>query len=216
MKLKKILESIIDEEYPTSWNVEEFAKLTKFSERQKYCDEHLTKLTSGSGRIIYKIDNEKVLKLAKNTKGVAQCESEISLGADTYFDNLVAKVFESHQDGHWVEMQLATKCTPSKFKSIMGYSFDHYAQMLKHFYFTNVKPSRYGGFAPIDDEAAREIIIEDDFYNSMCELMQSYDMPAGDFSRINSYGIVLDGGSEKVVVVDYGLTNDVFDTHYSR
>ena len=68
------------EDYPSSWNIEEFKSLRSFAERKRYCDANLQKIASGSGRIVYKVDNQKVLKLAKNKKGVAQNEIESELG----------------------------------------------------------------------------------------------------------------------------------------
>ena len=67
---------IIDEmAYPVSFNMAEFKTLTTFSERIRYCQTRLQRISSGSARIVYKIDNEKVLKLAKNRKGIAQNEA---------------------------------------------------------------------------------------------------------------------------------------------
>lgn len=221
MKLKQIYKKILsetlqtplDEDYPTSWNVEEFAKLENFSQRQKYCDEHLTKMISGSGRIVYKIDNDKVLKLAKNTKGIAQNMTEIDLGGESYFDHLFAKVYESDPDGKWVEMQLASKLTTGKFKSIMGYSFEDYSKAIRNFDFQNVNIDRRFSQYEIEDA---DTIYEDEFYSGVTELMANYRMPSGDLVRTNSYGVVSDGGSDKVVLVDFGLTQDVYDDHYKK
>lgn len=58
--------------YPETFNMEEFKSISRFASRIKYCETHLQRISSGSGRIVYKIDDEKVLKLAKNPKGVAQ------------------------------------------------------------------------------------------------------------------------------------------------
>lgn len=215
MKLKKIYEEIIGEDYPVTWDVEEFASLKGFADRQRYCDKNLIKMMSGSGRIVYKIDDEKVLKLAKNKKGVAQCNTEIKLSNDNYFNHLFAKVYESDENGLWVEMQLANKLKESEFKSIMGYSFKDYAHMLMYFYSTNIKPSKGVRYSPVQDEEIKNHIQEDQFYNDMCELMQSWDMPEGDLTRTNSYGVVKDGGSPSVVLVDYGLTQDVYNDYYA-
>lgn len=57
--------------YPVSFNFDEFKSLKSFAQRVRYCDEHLQKLGSGSSRIVYVVDNDKVLKLAKNKKGLA-------------------------------------------------------------------------------------------------------------------------------------------------
>ena len=73
---------IIDEmAYPVSFNMAEFKTLKTFAERIRYCQTRLQRISSGSARIAYKIDNEKVLKLAKSRKGIAQNEAE---GGDYY------------------------------------------------------------------------------------------------------------------------------------
>lgn len=221
MKLKQIykkilsenLKTFIEEDYPTSWNVEEFAKLDNFSSRKDYCDTHLTRLSSGSGRIVYKIDNDKVLKLAKNTKGVAQNEVEIELGGNSYFNNLFAKVYESDPTGKWVEMQLASKLTTGKFKSMLGFSFDDFSRALINFDAQNVTFKRLSRPLEVKDE---ELIYEDEFYAGVTELMSNYRIAAGDFTKTSSYGVVSDGGSDEIVLVDFGLTQDVFDDHYAK
>lgn len=141
---KKLFESeVLGEEYPSNWNIDEFAKLRTYAERVRYCDQHLIKLKSGSGRVVYKIDDEKVLKLAKNPKGVAQNEYEIEWGDDQYHASVLAQTFEAHPNGLWVEMELARPCTKPLFKKILGYSFDDYCTAMRYYYFTNIKPSRY-------------------------------------------------------------------------
>lgn len=77
--------------YPTSFNFVEFNNIGSFAGKKRYCDERLQKLSSGSARIIYKVDEEKVLKLAKNAKGLAQNQEEArsyaiecGIGAEVY------------------------------------------------------------------------------------------------------------------------------------
>jgi len=50
-----LIQKDLDEDYPTSWSIEEFKKLTSFSARVNYCNQHLQRLSSGSSRIVYKI-----------------------------------------------------------------------------------------------------------------------------------------------------------------
>lgn len=211
MKLKNILVEIMTEEYPSSWNWDDFKALKGFSDRKKYCDTHLEFLVSGSGRLVYKVDNDKVLKLAKNKKGVAQCEVEISLGNDSYIDHIVAPIFEYDEDGLWVEMSIAQKLSKGKFKSLMGYSFDDFAQEMQHYYFTNIKPTRS---IRISTSPSHDVIVEDEFFNGICDLMGSYDMPVGDLRRLNSFGVITKDGDERVTLIDYGLTNSVYDDYY--
>jgi hypothetical protein len=50
--------------------MDEFKGLITFKDRITYCDNNLKKISSGSGRIVYMIDDIKVLKLSKNSKGL--------------------------------------------------------------------------------------------------------------------------------------------------
>jgi hypothetical protein len=133
--IKKLLrENLVGEDYPSSWDIEEFKNLKSFNARVKYCNEHLSRISSGSSRIVYKIDDEKVLKLAKNKKGLAQNEVEIEYS--NYYDisDIVAKVFESDENNLWVEMELAKKVTPNIFKNVVGISFEDYATGMRYKY----------------------------------------------------------------------------------
>ena len=93
--------------YPTSFDIQQFKQIRSFAEKIRYCDSRLIKLGSGSGRIVYQIDDEKVLKLAKNAKGIAQNAVE----AEGYIQNysIAARVFETDDNDSFVEMELARK-----------------------------------------------------------------------------------------------------------
>lgn len=72
----KLIESYLEEDYPTNFDLDEFSKLTSFNKRIQYCKERLKRISSGSSRIVYMVDDTKVLKIAKNQKGLAQIEVE--------------------------------------------------------------------------------------------------------------------------------------------
>jgi len=208
-----VIESLIGEDYPASWDKEYFKTLNSFASRIRYCEEHLQRISSGSSRIAYKIDNEKVLKLAKNKKGLAQNEVEVGASLDTYHNFLFAKVFDYDASDLWLEMELARKLKKKDFKRIKGYSFDEYSMGLNYFYHTNVRPRRFNPTKP--SEEIMETLWEDPFYSTMCEYMKNYDAPVGDLIRTSSYGIVIRDGEDDVVLIDYGLTSTVYDTYYS-
>ena len=104
IKLTSILENIVSEDYPQSFDMKFFKTLQSFASRKKYCDEHLKKIAQGSSRIVYYIDNEKVLKLAKNKKGLAQNEIEIDYSDDYMLTGIVAPVYDYHENFLWLEM----------------------------------------------------------------------------------------------------------------
>lgn len=208
----KIIENLMDEDYPSSFDMEHFKSLRKYSERVRYCDQHLKKISSGSARIVYIIDNEKVLKLAKNEKGVAQCEVEIQWGNDSYFGGILAKTLDSHPDGLWVEMELARKVKKGDFKTLAGFNFDDLNTYLR-----NVEQENKGrkSIFGIDPEV-KETMEQNEFVTELVDLMNSMDAPAGDMTRLNSYGLVKRNGHDTIVLIDFGLTNDVYSDYYDR
>lgn len=209
-----LIETMLGEEYPQSFNMEEFKTLKSFNARIKYCQEHLKRISSGSSRIVYMIDDEKVLKLAKNNKGIAQNEVEISYGGDYTLDGIVAEVYESDENALWLEMQLAKKITPISFKQITGWDFNDYAKVVHNYGIESGNADRYAGKLSVPDELT-EKAWEDDFTRGIFDYIGNYGVPAGDLTRLSTYGIVSDNGSDSVVIIDYGLTHDVYKSFYS-
>jgi hypothetical protein len=220
----EVIDNIIDEEYPLAFDMDKFKSLTKFSQRIAYCEANLKRISSGSSRIVYMIDNEKVLKLAKNQKGLAQNSTEIDWGNDYYFEYILAHTIDSSDKDLWVEMELARKVTKENFKQIMGYTLDDLALFLKWVDFTQVRPDKrlsemYARMInTVDDENNNydfDFWSEDNFATKMQEFMVATKSPNGDFCRTSSYGIVHRDGKDQIVLIDFGLTGDIYGTYYS-
>jgi len=201
---------MVDEDYPLSFNMEEFKSLTKYTQRVRYCDEHLKKISSGSARVVYLIDNEKVLKLAKNNKGLAQCGTEIEWGGDSYYEDILANTIDSHPDNLWVEMELAKKVKKSDFKRIEGINFDSFGMYLKNFESVNKGGRNVYVISPEEDD----FLANNDFTEKICSFMLDSDSPPGDLSRANSFGIVKRDGKDIIVIIDFGLTNSIYSEYY--
>jgi hypothetical protein len=206
-----LLETLVDEDYPSSFDMEHFKTLNKYAERVRYCDEHLKKISSGSARVVYMVDDKMVLKLAKNAKGVAQCATEIQWGNDSYYGDILAKTIDFHPDDLWVEMELARKVKKSDFKRLEGIDFEAYGRYIKNFEFEN--KGRRGVYSISDEE--REVLDESQFVGTVTSFMSDSDSPSGDFMRLNSYGLVNRDGAEIIVIIDFGLTNSIYSEYYS-
>lgn len=215
LKHSLILESIktmVDEDYPKSWNIEEFKQLTSFNARIKYCETHLDRISSGSSRIVYKIDDEKVLKLAKNKKGLAQNETEIEYSHYNDLSYILAKVYEFDQNNLWVEMELARKVKTADFERITGYKFKDYAIAVNNY---GVDSTNGRGYKGDIDPKIVEDMWEDEFVYDIFTYIGNYAIPVGDLKRLSTYGIVKGDNEERIVIIDYGLTSDVYSSYYS-
>lgn len=208
-----LIKKDLEEEYPPTWNIDEFKKLNSFNKRVQYCERNLQRISSGSSRIVYKIDDTKVLKLAKNKRGLAQNEVEIEYSEDYMWDGIVAKIFDYDQNNLWVEMELARKVSPKKFHEIVGFPFEQYCQAILY-HEDEQKPQSRNRIKRSKPEMYHEMW-DNEFMYSIFDIIGSYDFPAGDLCKLNSYGLVNRNGQDDIVLIDYGLTNDVYDSYYS-
>lgn len=207
----ELIENMLDEEYPVTFDMAHFKLLRSFRERVRYCEDNLQRISSGSSRIVYRIDNEKVLKLAKNEKGLGQNAVEIQWGRDSYFENILAHTYDFHQDDLWVEMELARKVTKPKFKELTGVNLNDLAIYLSNSYREN--NGRRALYSQPDN--IKNELIENEFSQNLNDFMIQTDSVDGDFSKLSTYGIVKRNGHESLVIIDFGLTSDVYATYYS-
>lgn len=206
-----ILETMLGEEYPTNFNMAHFKTLKSFRQRVAYCQENLQRISSGSSRIVYKIDDEKVLKLAKNQKGITQNNVEIEYSQYGDLEDIVAKVFDSDENGLWVEMQLARKVTPSIFRNVTGFDFNDYSKVIHNHY---MDASGKGGPKNTVSPQLTDRMWNTEWSYEILNFIGNYGIPAGDLMRLSTYGLVKLNGKDHIVIIDYGLTNDVYASYY--
>jgi hypothetical protein len=204
---------LTDGEYPGGWDMEEFKNLKSYAARGRYAKEKLGRLGSGSARIVFEIDDDTVLKLARNKKGLAQNGLEAEISSTNWYD-FVAKVTDAEPNDLWIESEKARKMKRSDFKRLTGFKFDDFVNAL-----INEAGKRDGRrpsyFNPVDPEVAGDIY-DDELFNSILSFIADYDMAPGDFQRISSWGVVLREGHEIPVLIDYGVSKDIFNDLYVK
>jgi len=201
---KSIFESI---QYPPNFDVQELKKLNNFAARVRYVQTHLKKIGSGSARIVYEIDDKHVLKLAKNKKGIAQNVVEGDWGLHRMYDGILPDLIEKDDDDLWLIVERANKISKKEFERLTGVKFENFARTLG--YELSLRSSRNRGFYRYKPEDYDDII-DNEFLSEIVDMSINFDMPAGDFERISTYGKV----DDDPVVVDPGLTQSVYEEHY--
>ena len=201
-------------ENETSFNVKEFENLPSFAARRRYAEQHLKRIATGSARAVYELDPTKVLKLAINPKGIAQNDVEIQMGMNDYYaKDSVTEVYEADEENHtWLIAERGKKLTPTRFYQLTGVKINDLADWLNHMYQSNRGNRMIANVSPeLDAE-----LWENEFSARIIDLMNNYDLPAGDLGRISSYGEVVRDGQPEVLLTDYSLTKDVYQQHYER
>lgn len=213
----KLIENQIEEDYPVEFDMNKFKSLQSFSQRINYCIKILGKsLGAGSSRRVFPIDNEKVLKLAINKKGLAQNEAE----CDWYLQKtgICAKVYDVDDNYKWIEMQRAVKAKPSDFKRLTGYSFKFLQAFVGWVHEQYARRRNWGRDMDFDEEIDR-LINSDEYYDTIFACINDYMSNTGleaygDLQRISSWGVVSENGQESLVLIDFGLNNDVATEYY--
>jgi tRNA nucleotidyltransferase/poly(A) polymerase len=192
------------EEFKQSF-LPELLKLRSFSAKMKYANEHLQRIGSGSGRIVYDIDGEKVLKLAKNSKGIAQNETEANAGYYRDTQDTVAIVFDNADDDSWLIAEEAKKVNEARIKQLTGIP-----SLNELFYFLRNYEQQAKGKREIfpQDPQIEEFMWENEFANGLAQFVANYGQVSGDMGRPSSYGEVFRNGQPTIVLTDY-------DTHYA-
>lgn len=216
--VRESVAELLDEmAYPASFSMEEFKRIATFKGRLEYCAARLPKLGRGSSRAVFKIDDEKCLKLAVNRKGLAQ--NEVEAEPDYYLEQigLVARTYDYDENFLWVEMQLARRATKDDFKRLTPYDFETLCSFISY------NKNRYSRRPVGVDSEHKRLFDNPDFYETIYDTVfyTLYDylgnyQPAvvGDLQRLSSWGVVKEGGQEQLVLIDFGLNEDVYNKYY--
>lgn len=205
----------LKESYPETFSFEEFNNIQSFDKKLKYANQRLFKISSGSARVVYKVDNEKVIKIAKNKKGLAQNLIEADWGVQNH--EIAAKIFNVGEFAmgigpFWIEMEFAKKVTPSRFKQLTGFSKDEIHRYLLYLKYKNAPKN---DLLYVLNDVLKSKAENSEFIQNLENLIFEFDMLyPGDFGKVSSYGEVLRYGKPKIVLVDFGLTKTVWNDFY--
>ena len=191
-----------------------------FRQKVIYLNEYLGKpIGRGSSRYVYQIDDNTVLKLAINAKGLAQNEREYSILRDQY-SSIVPNVYNGSDDTNyeWIITDFVLPASKNDFKALVGVPFET-IQRYCVWADTIIHPERDRGNYKskmrhefyIDNENNEELI---ELVSAIDDLIGSYDIEPGDLSKLNSWGIKNYNGQAGLVVLDTGLSADVYKQYY--
>jgi len=199
--------------YPNGFDITEFGNLPSYAARTRYAESKLTKVGKGSARTVYQIDEDTVLKIAHNKKGVAQNEIESDWSMHNYHGNLLPDLIETDDDNNmWLVKQRANRIKKSEFKQMTGHTFQEFSQTLRA-RADDVNGVRYKTPYP-GGVNVEEDYFDDEFFNELMSLISTYDLEAGDMQQISNWGRVKD--NEDPILTDVGLTRSVYKEHYAR
>lgn len=212
-KLRNIIKKTILEAMDDSFSYDELSSLRYFTERVNYCKKHLgLPIGNGSSRMVFQIDDEKCLKLARNPKGIAQNEAEFDWYAQNY--GILPHIYESADDKSWILVEYVIPAKAKDIKMCLGVDFNTFQR------FVDTAYCYYSGeidcYNQLPDDEFSEMCENNKWFESLYNYMADYQLPSGDLKRLANLGMVLRDGQPQIVILDSGLTQQIYDEYYRR
>lgn len=227
---KKLIESLVFRsllEFRSTFKWNEFTSLSEvsgWSALIEYAKTHnLPFLGEGSARIVFALPNTKyVLKIAKSDKGISQNQAEVDVYTNPKTKNIVAKIFNFDRDYTWIVSETVKEFESSEeFKQAVGIDITRltsfYEDMLKHgdkWYEPTVKRITYDYGTTLVAKRylkAADEIINNSLAKDFANLIQATELIRADLGVEEHWGKTASG---RIVILDYGFTEEVYQKHY--
>ena len=173
----------------------QLSSLETFKDRIDYAEKHLEHLSSGSSRLIYKLPDGRVLKLAKNEKGIAQNKVEANPKMKSKYIN---PTIRSDKNGIWKLSPYLNKITEKEFEKLTDVNFKEFGKALEHKINKESKPGDYDKISKLD------------LFKELVRLNKDFDILIGDMIRISSWGTK----DDLPILLDTGLSEKIWDKFY--
>lgn len=201
------------------FNYDELKSINSYSGKVKYCQEHLgMPIGNGSSRICFQIDDEWILKLAKNEKGIAQNEVE---GQEDWFKShmcIFPNIDYDKSDMENYTFLVSEYVLPAKqqdFNECLGISFKEFCE------FVQQSASQYSRKTTWDKkymswDKFSEMEENSQTLHDVNEYLTNYIIPCKDICRLENLGMVLRNNKPQIVILDSGFNDDIASTHYNQ
>lgn len=194
-----------------------------FSDKVAYCKKMLgAPIGNGSSRIVFQLDDYSCLKLAKNGKGVKQNEEEMRIGNSDYI-SIVPKILNGSDEENyqWVISEYVLPANEEDFEEVYKIEFLTIKEFVNALVAANSRSSRveqdWGNKTTMrlyDEYDTNEDVVN--LFNDISELYYGYDHGVGDLLRIQNWGMVNREYGPEMVILDTGLSQEIYNNYYSR
>lgn len=184
----------------------------------EYCGWTMELIGSGTGRTVFALSDELVLKVSRNEAGRRQNEVEaISCG-----NSVCANIYQHDENYIWCIMERVYPIAAIDFDKITGTTnedrmvwCEYKSIEIGHFNeeVTKLVEGRYKSMAKNDKWVDK--MRNNAFSTQLVNIIVSHDLEAGDLIRHDSWGVTKNN-PDKPILFDYGLSHSVWTECYKR
>lgn len=196
----RIFDIINEAPLPDDWDSLIYSPGVSFTKRLAYAKARAKQIGRGSSRVAFEIPyqgRKTILKIAINSKGMAQNEEEAQLLNDYYLPSIAIPIIDHDEQSSsptWIHTEFAEKISQKQLEKFFnGVSMQTITDYLEY-QRTGKRPFRS---IDIPDE-----LHENEYFQELQDLVVSMNIPAGDFQRKANWGLY----QGNPVIIDLGYT----------
>jgi hypothetical protein len=194
--LKEYVSLMLEKLRSESFDWKQFKSLTNIKEMFEYADKTLVKLGKGSSRAAYVLSSRYVLKVAFNEKGTAQNEAEVKVYSNPQTREIVTTIHDNDPEFRWIVADIVRPMSSEpEFHRQLGVAPGVFRSAVKR------------GISAIYLLPEKPQVLA----TALLNLIRKNDLVYDDLLSHEHWGKTPDG---RLVVLDYGLSEDVMDKHY--
>lgn len=225
---KKVEKNVLLEKLRSkTFNWNQFKKLANMNAMDmatNYAHYHLQVLGQGSSRTVFILSSRYVLKIAlpdsgkggeASPEGIGQNEEEVNAVTSPKLKPIFAEIYDFDKNYRWIVSELVKPAQNGHFFKTYGCT--------QRFFFKTLRDVLSNKKAPTEEELRytanynRENVDKIDYK----KLIDTYEgvvaavasgLSAGDISYHDHWGATADG---RIVLLDYGLSEELYKNHYS-
>lgn len=185
-----------------------------FNQMKRYCDTHLgNRIGSGSSRLVYQIDDNRVLKLARNQKGIAQNDVESQMYHQNF--DIFPKIFNKSPDGLWIDCEYVLPAKAADFQQCLGMKWKDVCEIINQIASQYSRYS-YRNYSDENWKHLEELMYNNHFFYELNDYMSNEQIPPGDLLRLANWGMTMRDGQATMVILDSGFNEQVWKDYYRR
>lgn len=208
----------ITEAANNQFSTEYLSQIPSYRQRALYCRQNLGEpIGNGSSRTVFQIDDQRCLKLAKNGKGIAQNELEGEYYKQSF--DCFPKIFDQDDNSSWIICEYVLPAKPNDFQHCLSISWDDFQRFIIstcYSYADNKTRQTLTMYEKMDDEEFANLLDTNEYLYEIYNYIVDYQAPYGDLIRISNYGITRRYNQDYIVILDHGLSEQIYNDYYKK
>jgi hypothetical protein len=201
--ISAVVDSILLEDGSNAFSIDQLRSFQDLSQILGYIQATVgvAKIGEGQGRLVYKLGDGTVLKVAKDENGQVQNQTEAESCGSNGNEDLFPEVRESDPDGKWLISEEAAPMTRVLFRQLTGMGWGDFVSALAGAFPHKLNKEKTSEGSIQHNRNSFEAQYSNLFFRKIISVIKDCKYEPGDISKLDSWGII----NGKPVIIDSGF-----------